>query len=464
MKSIRLKLWTSMMTIVIIALVLLWFFQIVFIEEFYTDMKITEIKSHGYSIIEELEYVDSAEIKNELDEFSYNHNLSIEVFDTKGNTVYESTRGAGGNTPMMLNNVRNKALKEVLDNKEFASTLTHNRFGNKLMLVGIPIKISNHVQGAFFMHIPLAPVEDTVSLLKKQLIYITAILLIVVSIISFVISKTFTKPILEINRVSEKIASGDFSDKIFSEGKDEIGKLAETINYMGQELSKIDKLRKEFISNVSHELRTPLSIIRGYAETIRDVNGNITEKREKHLEIIIDETERLSGIVDDALNLSQLQAGYMNLCKSSFDFRDLIEQVLKRYEVIIQKASIRIDVMCTEDILIKADRARIEQVLYNLINNAINHTPKGGEVNLRLSHKNDSVRIEVEDNGTGISEENMKYIWDRYYVVDKDRERKLIGTGLGLAIVKSILEAHGALYGVESIRDLGTKFWFEIKQ
>ena len=463
MKSIRVKLWTSMMAIVVIALVLLWLFQIVFLEEFYSDRRIAEIKSAGYSIINELEYVNSAEIKNELDEFSYNHNLSIEVFDIKGNTVYESTRGAGGNSPMMLNNVRNTALKEVLGNKEFASTLTHNRFGNKLMLVGIPMSISNQVQGAFFMHIPLAPVEDTVSLLKKQLFYITAILLLVASIISFVISKTFTKPILEINRVSEKIASGDFSNKIVSEGKDEIGKLAETINYMGQELSKIDRLRKEFISNVSHELRTPLSIIRGYAETIRDVNGNKPEKRDKHLEIIIDETERLSKIVDDVLNLSQLQAGYMNLSINPFGSRDLVEQVLKRYEVIIQKARICIEFLCTEDILINADRARIEQVLFNLINNAINHTPEGGKIHLSLSRSNDSVRIEVEDNGIGISEENIKYIWDRYYVVDKDQERKFIGTGLGLAIVKSILEAHGASYGVESIRGLGTKFWFEIK-
>ena len=474
MRSIRLKLWTAMMTIVVLALLLLWLFQIVFLEKFYINMRISEIKDTGYSIVKELNNLDSPETKDKLDEFSYNHNLNIEIFDYKGNIVYFSMAGHGGNipmmmgngrnSPMMMGNVRSRTLYEVLDNKEVALTLAHQRFGNKLMMIGIPITMLGNVPGALFMSIPLAPVEEAAHLLKKQLIYITLILLTAASVISFLISKTLTKPILEINNVSKKIASGDFTHAINVKSKDEIGKLAKTINYMGHELSKIERLRKEFIANVSHELRTPLSIIRGYAETIRDASGSIAEKREKHLEIIIDESARLSRIVDDVLNLSQIQAGYMNLEIRSFSINQLIQQVIKRYEVLSEKTFVGVSMEFTKEYMVKADLKRIEQVLYNLINNGINYTPKGGKVTINLIETDNAVGIEVKDNGPGIPEEDIQYIWDRYYMGAEGKERKAIGTGLGLAIVKSILEAHDAVYGVESKKGLGTTFWFELKK
>lgn len=464
MRSIGLKLWVGMMSLVAVVLLLLWFFQIVFLESFYTRMRITEIKSRGYTIIEEMRDINRPAIE-QLEAFSYNNNLSIELLDEQGNVIYESSAGGTGNGPMMRNNVRRELFGEVLGNKEKAISLIHPRFGNNFMLIGLPVQISGQNQGVMFINMPLAPVEETAAILKRQLVYITLALLVVASVVSLIISKTFTKPILEIKGVSEKMASGDFSDRIEIKNKDEIGLLAETINFMGAELAKIEQLRKELIANVSHELRTPLSLIRGYAETIRDVTGNKPEKRNKQLGVIIEESERLSWIVDDMLNLSQMQAGYIELDITSFSLKGLIEHITEKYNLLSEKNGVAISVKKNNgEFVVKADRARIEQVLNNLLNNALNHTNEGGSISVNLIDKDKSIVIEVVDTGVGIPQEELKHIWDRYYKTNKANRRGKVGTGLGLAIVKSILDAHKALYGVESRPGAGTKFWFELKK
>lgn len=465
MKSIRFKLWAGMMSLIVIVLILLWFFQIVFLESFYTNMRIYNIKNEAASIIKLLNDGNRSEFENKLDAFAFNNNLSSELMDNAGNSIYiTGSTGAGGQMPMMRNNARDEVFQKVLLGKEVTVPVTHPRFGNKFMMIGLPIKISGDVSSVLIINMPLAPVEDTVSILKWQLFYITFILLAAALLISFLISRSFTRPILEIKKASEIMASGDFSVRINTKKQDEIGKLADTINYLGQQLSKIEQLRKDLIANVSHELRTPLSLIRGYAETIRDVSGNFPEKREKQLEIIIEETERLSRIVDDILNLSQLQSGYITLNKGQFIIKDVLNAVVKRYDILSEKIGVKIIQNSSNDAILEADEARIEQVLYNLINNAINHTQKGGTITVRTIDLPGAVRFEVSDTGSGIPEADIPHIWDRYYKADKTSGKQSMGTGLGLAIVKGVLEAHQAVFGVESLKDQETTFWFELKK
>lgn len=465
MKSMGLKLWSGMILLVVIMLTLLWLFQIVFLENFYTSIRVSDIKNEGISIAKLLESDSKADFQNKLDTFAFNNNLSIEIEDLGGKTIYiAGTTGGNGQLPMMNNSARTIAFQEVLKGNEVLTPLTHPRFGNKFMLISLPVKISGKMSNILFINMPLAPVKDTTTILKTQLLYITLILLIAAIIISFFISRTFTRPILEIKKVSEKMASGDFSIRINSKSKDEIGKLAETINYMGQELSKIDQLRKDIIANVSHELRTPLSIIRGYAETLRDVTGSVPEKREKQLGIIIEESERLSKIVDDILNLSQLQEGTLPLNLKSFIIGNTLENIIKRYDILSEKTGIKLEVICPDNLSVVGDEAKIEQVLYNLINNAFNHTKNGDNITIKVLEDLQLVKVEVTDTGTGISREDLKHVWDRYFKADKTSERKIVGTGLGLAIVKNVLEGHGAPFGVESEEEIGTTFWFELKQ
>lgn len=465
MKSIALKLWLGIMMLVAVVLILLWLFQIVFLEQFYTQMRINDIKATGVKIVEFFEKGNQTEFENRLDEFAYNNNLTAEFVNLQHDTLYFSgEKGMGGQMPMMRNYIRNEAYNKVFAGQTVSISMTHPRFGSNFMLIGIPVKTDGDIQGGLFINLPLAPVEDTANILKTQLLYITSILLIASVILSFLLSRSFTRPILDINRVAMTMAAGNLSARIQIKRKDEIGRLGETINHMGEELSKIEQLRKDLIANVSHELRTPLSLIKGYAETIKDVSGNFPEKREKHIDIIIDEANRLSGMVQEILEFSQMQAGYIKLNIQRFKINDTLERIYKKFEILGTKDGIDLELRVNGEAFIDADEAKIEQVLYNLLNNALNHSVDGGRIVIALIESQKAVKVEVVDTGAGIPKSDIPYIWDRFYKADKSGARKKSGTGLGLAIAKCILEAHDCKYGVESKEGQGTKFWFEFKK
>lgn len=463
MKSIALKLWAGMMALVAIILILLWLFQIVFLNSFYTGIRINEIKNSGQDIIKEIN--DLQKFKNSLDELAYNNNLTAELLDLEHNTVYTTgTTGMNGMMPMMRNAARTEIYEKAVAGEIAQLPMTHPRFNSKFMLIGLPVSSSGKIQGALILTLPLAPVEDTVNILKKQLVYITLILIAATLLLSFLLSRSFTKPILEITKTSMAMAAGNLSARISFKRKDEIGRLAETINFMGNELTKTEQLRKDLVANVSHELRTPLSLIKGYAETIRDVSGKNEEKRERQLGIIIDESDRLSGIVEDILNLSQMQAGYVDLKLERIRIDEMLERLVKRYEILSESTEVGIACNITAEVFVEGDEARIEQVMNNLINNAYNHSPKGSVIRLNTMEIENKVRVEVSDSGEGIPQDELQNIWERFYKVDKSGKRKRAGTGLGLAIVKSILDAHGASYGVDSQPGSGATFWFELKK
>lgn len=464
MKGIAFKLWAAMMALVAIILILLWLFQIVFLNSFYTGIRINEIKNSGEDIIKEIN--DLQKFKNSLDELAYNNNLTAELLDMEHNTVYTTgATGMNGMMPMMMGNAARAEVYEKAVGGSIAQLpITHPRLNSKFMLIGLPVSSLGKIQGALILTVPLAPVEDTVNILKKQLVYITLILIAATLLLSFLLSRSFTKPILDITKVSMAMAAGNLSARISSKRKDEIGRLAETINFMGNELTKTEQLRKDLIANVSHELRTPLSLIKGYAETIRDVSGKNEEKRERHLGIIIDESDRLSGIVEDILNLSQMQAGYVDLKLERIRMDEMLERLVKRYEILSESTDVRISCDKAAEVFVEGDEARIEQVIYNLINNAYNHSPKGSVIHINTMERGNKVRVEVSDSGEGIPQDELHNIWERFYKVDKSGKRKRAGTGLGLAIVKSILDAHGASYGVDSQPGSGATFWFELKK
>ncbi|HOJ10040.1 MAG TPA: ATP-binding protein [Clostridiales bacterium] len=480
MRSIAVKLWTAMMLLIIIMLALLWFFQIVFLENFYINQRVEEVKNRSILIIQDINVTGKEELETRLESLIYDYNCNIDLIDTAGKIIYSNA--AGRQMPMMgAGHIKKELMSEVLSGKTVTTSLIHPRFNSKYMLIGIPVKSSTgevkeitEITGALLINMPLAPVADTAGILKKQLVYICFVLFSAALLLSFLLSRSFIKPILKITEAADKMASGNFNVRISSESKDEIGKLSRAINNLGEELSKIEQLRRDLIANVSHELRTPLSLIRGYAETIRDVTGNNKEKREKQIGIIIDESERLNRIVDDILNLSQIQSGNVVLNTTNFNLNRTIRNVIGKYEILSNQSGISV-VYATNigdrnnevpaanaNIMVKGDEARIEQVLYNLINNAFSYSKSGDSITVKTLVGNGIVKVEISDMGEGISPENIKHIWDRYYKSDKSVTRKQIGTGLGLAIVKSILEVHKSRYGVESALGNGTTFWFEL--
>ncbi|NTV89773.1 MAG: HAMP domain-containing protein [Clostridiales bacterium] len=469
MKSIAFKLWAGMMALVSIVLILLWLFQIVFLNSFYTNIHINQIIKNSQEIIDATGYPESTEdliaFETGMEELAYNNNLMAEFIDAGQNTIFTAgsiTTGMQGRMPMMFNTARDEAYLKAMVGETVRISTTHPRFKSKYMVIGLPAGEKDNIRGVLVLSVPLAPVEDTADILKLQLVYITIILLAATLLLSYFLSRSFTRPITEISRVSMSMAAGDLSARIDSKQKDEIGRLAQTINLMGAELAKTDQLRKDIVANVSHEIRTPLSLIKGYAETIRDVSGDNREKRERQLGIIIEESDRLNSIVADILNLSQIQAGYANLSMQPIKMSDLFGRMIKRFEILSETTGIVITAKGIDNIKLVGDEARIEQVMYNLVNNAFNHSPAGSTISLSMIRNGERYRVEVADQGEGIEEEDLKYIWERFYKADKSGDRKRAGSGLGLSIVKGILEAHNAPFGVVSKPGEGTTFWFEL--
>jgi signal transduction histidine kinase len=262
------------------------------------------------------------------------------------------------------------------------------------------------------------------------------------------------------NESAKKLALGNYDADFSGNGYREINELADTLNYASRELAKTDRLQKELISNISHDLRTPLTMIKGYSEMMRDIPD---ENTPENVQIIIDETSRLSDLVNDMLDLSKIQAGTRKPDRQIFSLTATVRDTMQRYERLMMQENYKIEFVAREEAEVCADRGMILQVIYNLINNAINYTGEDKRVSVRQERVGDRVRISVTDTGTGIAKEEIPMIWDRYYKVDKVHKRAKIGTGLGLSIVKGILESHGAAYGVESKVGEGSNFWFELE-
>jgi signal transduction histidine kinase len=264
---------------------------------------------------------------------------------------------------------------------------------------------------------------------------------------------------VRLNESAGELARGNYSVSFQGKEYAEIAQLSDTLNYATRELEKTEDLRKELIANVSHDLRTPLTMIKAYSEVMRDLPG---ENTAENVQVIIDETERLTTLVEDMLNVSQLEAGTMTLKLSVYNLTDSVRVLLQRYNKLREQDGYTIDFSCREEVWVQADEDKMSQVLYNLINNAINYTGEDKKVLVKQSVKNGRVRMDIIDTGQGIAPADLPYIWDRYYRVDKSHKRAVQGTGLGLSIVKKVLELHHAVYGVESKPGMGADFWFEM--
>ena len=306
-------------------------------------------------------------------------------------------------------------------------------------------QVAKDESGAEYMIIISAsyqPLESTSRILSMQYSWILVIVVIMTALTVWLLYRRISKPLIRMTSAAQELAKGkydtDFSGK---GGFRETRALEQSLNYAAEELSKTDKLQKELIANISHDLRTPLTMIKGYGEVMRDLPG---ENTPENIQVIIDETTRLSELVNDLLDLSKMQAGNVTPRHSSFDMTEAIGEVMGRYEAFTKHQGYTISVVKAGAARVYADRVMILQVLYNLINNAINYTGEDKTVRVEQTVADGRVRVSVTDTGEGIPQEEVPYIWERYYKVDKVHKRAMVGTGLGLSIVRQILDVHGA--------------------
>ena len=521
--SMKWKVFGYFLIFTVILLGILWTIQIVYLDTFYKMIKENDLKKAASYVQDNME---SQNLEYILYSLSEKYDISILIADEDGNTVYRTKKGnsqiafelnfeqfqnyyheaqeaggeldiffeedirTGGETPPEGNfleegkpnreglEIQNREMPEGGSNRwqeiESASgdvmgrpindgwnALFRKGLRQAERMVGIRLVDTEGGVRVLLLESILSPVDATISTLKTQLIYISIILMILALGLAFLLSKSVTKSIIRVNKSAKKLGQGDF--EVEFDGKDyrEIAELSETLNHAASELAKVEGLQRELIANVSHDLRTPLTMIIAYSEVMRDIPG---ENTTENVQVVIEEAERLTNLVNDMLDVSKLQAGVIKLEKETFNLTANIERVMERYAKLKEQDGYQIQFSYDEEVMVEADVFKLSQVLYNLINNAINYTGENKQVEVIQTVEGDWVKIQVEDTGEGIAPEDLKNVWERYYKVDKNHKRAVQGTGLGLSIVKNILKLHEAEYGVESTVGKGSCFWFRLRK
>ena len=385
--------------------------------------------------------------------------LAAEAAKNEGSVFYELDFGPGIH--------ENSELAQLLGNRfRYLTRFYQLNYDIPTMLLSVRL-VDTETDGQYVVLINgnIAPLDATVSTLRLQLVLLTGVMMLLDFIMALVVAGHISRPIIHISKLSRRLAQGDFElDFSVPKADLEISELAETLNYAAVELAKTEQLQRDLIANISHDLRTPLTLITAYGEAMRDLPG---ENTPENVQVIIDETERLSVLVNDLLDMSKLQAGAIKLERREFELTELIESIIVRFNKLMATEGYTIDFVPAARLWVEADEIKLTQVIYNLINNAVTYTGPDKLVKIRqLLHRSghgSRVRIEVIDTGEGIAPEQIKDIWRRYYKGSANHQRSRAGNGLGLAIVKNILDLHGGAYGVESTAGQGSCFWFELE-
>lgn len=452
--SLNAKIWTYFILFSILILAFLWLFQVIFLSSYYKWVKTNELNEIVNEVKEDF---DSDNFYNNIDQLTFKTGICIEITNNYGKTLYSTDamdRGciSNPNTTLLY---KNDFLNSEEDTRSYE--ILNPRFNNKTLIKAI--NLDNNVYA--FINTSLEAVDSTANILTSQLIIVTFIVLIMSFVIAYFLSKKLSNPIVKINNSAKKMADGDY-DILFKidENIDEMNELATTLNYARDELSRTNELRKDLMANVSHDLKTPLTMIKAYAEMVRDLTYKDKEKRNNNLNVIIEETDRLNNLVNDILELSIIESKTLSLKEEEINLTDLVNSIIKRYDIFVEKEKYNFIVNIENNYTILADRKKLEQVIYNLINNAINYTGKDNNIFINVTNSNNNILVEIKDTGKGILEEDINNIWDKYYKSEKKHKRNAIGTGLGLSIVKNILKLHNFDYGVKSEKNKGTTFYF----
>ena len=436
----------------IIILLIMWASQILFLTLFYEKYQINNLNKVAFKLTKNSHRI------SEIENIAYKNNLCIEYFNNNDSYLFN-----GLNNNCILNS-KSKSIINIINNfiqnnnsKEIIKINNPNN-NAKSILYNLKLNDNEYI----ILNTNLEDVDSTTSVLKNQLIYITLIVILLSIVVSTIISKMLNKPIINITKEAKKLATGNKELNIPKSNIKEIDDLRDSLIYASHEINKTDELRRDLLANVSHDLKTPLTMIKAYAEMIRDINKDNEEKRNENLNIIIDETDRLTILVNDILNLSKLEANKETLDLKEFDLVELINNIIKKYNIIKETENYKFILNMPKKAIVKGDLNKISQVIYNLINNAINYTGDDSIVKIEVIEQKKTYLVNIIDTGKGIKKDELNIIWDKYYKNEKNHKRNKVGTGVGLSIVKNILDKHKFKYGVKSEIGKGTTFYFEI--
>ncbi len=487
--SVKVKLFITLSSTILLIIIFLIIVNNFALENFYLYNKQNTLKAVYETINNYYENPNQDnDIESELEKLSVKNNFDILVKDNNGINVYTTNKNFSsviGNINDILDKFNTNKGKELESNDKFVIKKQQD-LKNGLSYIMLSGKLDN---GYFlYIRIPVTSIQDSVKISNNFLLLMAGFTILIASIMVSIVSRKFTEPILELNNIAKKMSNLDFSQKYkITNAKDEINDLGKSINTMSDKLektikqlrssnielerdieekSKIDEMRKTFISDVSHELKTPIALIQGYSEGLLENVNTDEESRKFYAEVIFDETNKMDKLVKQLLELMKLEYGKREFNNKEFNIVELEKEVIRKTNVMVEGKQAEIIFDSNQEIQVFADDFYIEQVLTNYMINAIKNVEEMyGEKYIKISNEikseENKVCIKVFNTGKNISEENLNRIWNRFYKADESRHREDGGTGIGLAFVKAIMSNYDNKYGVRNLEN-GVEFYFEL--
>lgn len=464
-RSIFSRLMTTYIVVIVISLIVLSLLFSQLFQNFYLTERKNELVKAGRRINNIMLKYRQGQMSREEVGFmirGIDRSLNAEIWlvDPTG-LVYLDSRP--GDEKWFVSHLEPEDMKQVLAADVVTRTgFFGNRFEVAVISVGVPLFLDNKVAGAIFLHSPIYGIHGTLRQVYRLIFIAAFITCIFAIIIAYYMSQRISKPLQQMSKVAIEMASGKFDKKVNVREKDEIGQLALSFNFMAQELGQLENMRREFIANVSHELRSPLTSIKGFIQGILDgiISG---DDQKRYLKIVSEETNRLNRLINDLLNLAWIESGKIELNYQKVELNAFLRNIIVKFMPRIEEKglTIRLDAE-VERCIVNTDPDRLEQILVNLVDNAIKFTPPGKSIILESQDAGSKAVVRVMDQGVGIPEEQLQKIWERFSKVDKARTRSKGGTGLGLAIVKKLIEVMGETIEVTSTEGRGTEFTFTL--
>ena len=496
LKSVRAKLF---LTLCVVVLMIILFFVIInnaVLETYYyysTKERFLEIYNQICTNISKLsDETEKNSFSLELEKISTNNNIEIvilngeeELFCT--NKDYVSSFGDLTSINYDIDySIFNKSDYMYSKNGVTIRKILNKRDGISYILLNSKMEDNKYI----YIRTPVTPIQNSVNISNRVIVIMGFVVVILCGFIIMIIAEKFTKPIEELNEIANEMSNLNFKRKYrINDSEDEINELGKSINTLSDKLedtikklqvnnselekdieekSKIDDMRKQFISDVSHELKTPIALIQGYAEGLVENVSSDEESRKFYAEVILDESNKMDKLVKRLLELMKLEYEDRKFNDSNFDIVELINSVIKNSQVVLQEQNIEIDFKEDKPIYVYADDFYIEQVVTNYFTNAIKNVEKVNnkkqiKISIKKGKEDKKYRISVYNTGKNISQENLNRIWTRFYKIDESRDRSKGGTGIGLALVKAIMTKYNSKYGVVNKKD-GVEFYFEIKE
>lgn len=483
-KSVRFKLFFTMCVVILVIILSLVLINSIVLENFYIYSKTATIKQ-VYQKVNDYYNTENTnvDLETELKKIAYKNNFDILIKTDTNLIIFTSDREFLSSTYILkdINEIKSKSIEE--NETKINVKVTTDEVNNVSYMFLTGILDNGYV---LYIRMPISPIEESVKISNTVLLMIGGITLVVAGIIASFISRKFTNPILQLNDIANKMAKLDFSKKYrITDTEDEINELGRSINTMSDKLeatikelqknnielekdieekSKIDEMRKQFISDVSHELKTPIALIQGYAEgLIENVNSD-EESRKFYAEVILDETNKMDKLVKQLLELMKLEYGKREFDNEKFNINELINEVLRKCSVMINEKNIKVYFENKEPIYVYADEFYMDQIITNYLTNAIKHAEeveKEIKIEIKVEKVSNKIRVSVFNTGENIPEEDLQRIWGRFYKLDSSRNRQDGGSGIGLALVKAIMNNYQNEYGVKNKKN-GVEFYFDM--